>query len=137
MMTHSRSWSRALIWALVELRQVIGQPKVPPWLAPRGKVFKIIDNSGQLVPTFLSKYWHNSFFVLYTMLMCSNSIFNLLKRIRDSSFLFSSKMLVLVFLFLPSLNLGTQIDQLLHSPKETATKRAGGMVGQRLKKVGG
>ena len=34
------SWSRALIQVLVELCQVEGEPKTPPWLAPRGKTFK-------------------------------------------------------------------------------------------------
>ena len=52
-----RDWSRALIWALVELCQVEGQPKVPPWLGVKGNIFKIVGNSGQLVPTLLSKYW--------------------------------------------------------------------------------
>ena len=44
-------------------------------------------------------------FVLFTVL-CSDSIFNLLNRVTDGSFTFSCKT---VFLFLPFLNLGTQI----------------------------
>ena len=47
------------------------------------------------------------FFVVFTALMCSDSIFNLLKRVADGSFLFLCK--TLVFLFLPFLNLGVQI----------------------------
>ena len=45
-----------LIWASLELYQVEGQPEAPPWLAMRGNIFKIFDNSGQLVPTSLSKH---------------------------------------------------------------------------------
>ena len=47
------------------------------------------------------------FFVLVTALMCSDSTFNLLKRVTYSSFLFLCKMLV--FLFLPFLILDAQI----------------------------
>ena len=46
------------------------------------------------------------FFVLFTVLICSDSIFNLLKRVRKGSFWFLCKKLV--FLFLP-LNLDAQI----------------------------
>ena len=107
----ARGWSRALILASVELWQVKGQPEVAPWLAPTGKIFKIIDKSGQLIPTFLLKNWwkHKKirvlwwFFVLFTVLMCSDSIFNLLKRVADVSFLLLCKMLVCFFL--PFLNL--------------------------------
>ena len=53
----SRGWSRALLWVLVELCQIEGQPKVSPWLATRGNIFKIVDSWGQLIPTFLSKHW--------------------------------------------------------------------------------
>ena len=76
---------------------------MPPWLVLRGKIFKIINNSKQLAPTFLSKYWqkHDN-----TALTCSNSIFNIVKKVTGGSFLFLCKT---VFLFLPVLNLGTQI----------------------------
>ena len=47
------------------------------------------------------------FFVLFTALMCSSSILNLLKRVKDGSFLFLCK--TLVFLVLAFLNLGDQI----------------------------
>ena len=47
------------------------------------------------------------FFVLLTVLRCSDSIFSLLKRVTDSSFLFSCK--TSLFPPLPFLNLGTQI----------------------------
>ena len=40
-----RGWSRALIWVLVQLCQVEGQPEAPPWLVLKGKVFKIVDNN--------------------------------------------------------------------------------------------
>ena len=50
-------WSRVLIWESVELCQVLGQTEVPSWLSPRGKILKIVGNSGQLVSTFLSKHW--------------------------------------------------------------------------------
>ena len=95
-----RGWSRAVIWASVELCQVEGQSEASPWLATRGNVFKIVDNSGQLVPTFFylstdgninrSEY-SDSFFVLFTVLICSDSIFNLLKRVTEGSFLFLCK----------------------------------------------
>ena len=67
-----RGWSRALIWVSVELCQVEGQPEVPPWLAMRGNIFKIVGNSGQLVPTFLSKHWwkHKQIRVLW-QIFCS------------------------------------------------------------------
>ena len=45
--------------------------------------------------------------VLSDELMCSNSMFNMLNRFTDGSFLFLFKKLV--FLFLPLLNLGAQI----------------------------
>ena len=32
---------------------------MPSWLEPRGKIFKIVDNSGQLFLTLLSKYWQS------------------------------------------------------------------------------
>ena len=51
--------------------------------------------------------YSDSFFVLFTVLVCSDSIFNLLKRVTEGSFLFLCKKFV--FLFLPFLNLGTQI----------------------------
>ena len=47
------------------------------------------------------------FFVLFTALMCSSSILNWLKRVKDGSFLFLCK--TLVFLVLAFLNLGDQI----------------------------
>ena len=73
-----------------------------------------LDNSAQLVPTFLSKYWQKhkkirvlwQWFVLFTALMCYDAIFNLLKRVTDGSFLFLYKMLVFL---LPTLYLGVQI----------------------------
>ena len=49
----------------------------------------------------------DSFFVLFTVIICFDSIFNLLKRITKGSFLFLCKKLV--FFFLTFLNLGTQI----------------------------
>ena len=109
----TRGWFRGLIWVLVELWQVEGQPEVPSWLASRSKIFKVINNSGQIVSTFLSKYWWKykkirvlwQFFVIFTILMCSDSMFNFLKRVTDGSFLFLCK--ALVFLFLLFLNLGT------------------------------
>ena len=60
------------------------------------------DTWAQLPPTFLPKYWQKRnkvrstmiVFVPFNELMCSDSIFNLLKR---------------VFIFLPILNLGAQI----------------------------
>ena len=110
-----RGWSRDLIWASVELCQVEGQPKAPPWSATRGNIIKIVDNSGQLAPTFFFKHWWNinrleysdSSFVLFTVLICSDSVFNLLKRVTENSFLFLCKKLF--FLFLPFLNLAAQI----------------------------
>ena len=39
----------------VELCQVKDQPEAPLQLAPKAKVLKIVNNSGQ-VPTFLFKY---------------------------------------------------------------------------------
>ena len=100
-------WSRALMWLSAELCQVKGHPELSPWLVPRSKIFKIVDNSGQLVPTFSSRYWQEHkkiivlwyFFVLFTALMCSNSIFTLQMTV----FLFLCK--TIVFLFVPSLNL--------------------------------
>ena len=92
-----RGWFRALIWGLIELCRVKKQPKVPPWLASRA----IFPNCGQDIRVL---WW---FFAQFTMLMCSDSIFNLLKRVTDASFLFSCWRLV--FLFLPFLNLGTKI----------------------------
>ena len=47
------------------------------------------------------------FFALFTALICSDSILNLLEKVTDGSFLFLSK--TLVFLFLPFLNLSGQI----------------------------
>ena len=100
----------------VELCQVEGQPKVPPWLGAKGNFFKIVGNSGQLVPTFFylsideninRLEYSDSFFVLFTVLICSESIFNLLKRVTVDSFLVLCKKLV--FPFLPFLNLGAQI----------------------------
>ena len=46
-------------------------------------------------------------FVLFTVLMCSDSILNWLKRVTHGSFLFLCK--TLVFLFLPFLDLHAQI----------------------------
>ena len=43
-----------LIWVSVELCQVEHQTEVPPWLVSWDKIFKIVDNSGQHVSTFLS-----------------------------------------------------------------------------------
>ena len=40
-----------------KLRQVKIQPEAPPWLASRGKIFKIGDNSEQLVANLSSKHW--------------------------------------------------------------------------------
>ena len=99
----------------VELWQVEGQPKVPPWLTMRGSIFKIVGNSRQLVLTFYLSIdgninrleYSDSFFVLFTVLICSDSIFNLLKRVTEGSFLFLCKKLV--FFFLTFLNLGAQI----------------------------
>ena len=51
--------------------------------------------------------YSDSFFVLFTVLICSDSIFNLLKRVTEGSFLFLCKKLV--FFFLTFLNLGAQI----------------------------
>ena len=51
--------------------------------------------------------YSDSFFVLFTVLICSDSIFNLLKRVTEGSFLFLCKKLV--FIFLTFLNLGAQI----------------------------
>ena len=51
--------------------------------------------------------YSDRFFVLFTVLICSDSIFNLLKRVTEGSFLFLCKKLV--FLFLLFLNLGAQI----------------------------
>ena len=86
----------------VELCQVKGQPEAPPWLAPRGN---LNDNSGQLFPSFYLIIdgnikrldYYDSFFVLFTVLMCSYSTFILLKRVTDGSFLFLCKMLVFPF----------------------------------------
>ena len=111
-----RGWSRALIWASVEVFQVNDPPEVPPWFALKGKVFKIVDNSRQIVPTFSSKCWQKlkrsrvlwEFFVLFTVFLCSDAIFNLQERVADGSFSFLCKMLI--FLFLPFLNLGAQIS---------------------------
>ena len=61
------------------------------------------------------------FFALFTVLMCSDSIFNLLKRVTDGSFLFLCKTFFFfchfsfifmqnVFLFLSFLNLGIQVE---------------------------
>ena len=48
----SIAYWQGLIWALVELWQVEGQPDLPPWFTSRDKIFKIVRNLGQLVPTF-------------------------------------------------------------------------------------
>ena len=69
--------------------QVEGQPEVPLCLVMRGNVFKIVGNSEQLVSTFylnidgniIRLEYSDSFFVLFTVLMCSDSAFNLLKRV--------------------------------------------------------
>ena len=89
----SRCWSRALIWVSVKLCQVKGQLEAPPWLAPRGN---LTDNSGQLFPTFYLSIdghikwldYYDNFFVLFTVLMCSYSIFILLKSYRWQFFIF-------------------------------------------------
>ena len=50
-----------------------------------------------------------SFFVLFTELMCCDSIFNLPKRVADYSFTFLCKTSLLVFAFLSFLNLEAQL----------------------------
>ena len=63
-------------------------------MGPRSKIFKIVDNSGQLDPTFFISIdgnikkleYFDSLFVLFSVKMCSDSIFNLLKRVTDDSF---------------------------------------------------
>ena len=77
---------------------------------------QLVDNSRQIVPTFSSKCWQKlkrsrvlwEFFVLFTVFLCSDAIFNLQERVADGSFSFLCKMLI--FLFLPFLNLGAQIS---------------------------
>ena len=67
------------------------------WVA---KFPKLFDNSGQLVPTFLSKYWreHKNIiapwqFLFYLVRLCFDSTFNLI-----FNFLFLCKTLVFIFL---------------------------------------
>ena len=66
------------------------------------------------------------FFVLFTALLCSDSILNLLKRGTDGSSLFLYK--TLVFLFLPFLNSGIQIrcPQNRHADLKSALDQLGG-----------
>ena len=96
------------------LRQFEDQPDALSWLVPWGKFFKDVDNSGQLVPTFLSKYRRKhkksrvlfilEYFILFTALMCFHSIFNLLKRVTDGNFVFLCKMWVFLFIHLSNLD---------------------------------
>ena len=58
------------------------------------------------------------FFVIFTALMCSDIIFNLLKSVTDGSFLFVCKRLA--FCFLPFLNSGAQIRFLQNSDFKSA-----------------
>lgn len=91
------------------LRQVEDQPEALSWLVPWGKFFKDVDNSGQLVPTFLSKYRRKhkksrvlfilEYFILITALMCFHSIFNLLKRVTDGNFVFLCKMCFFFYIY--------------------------------------
>ena len=60
----------------------------------RGKIFKVVDNSEQLDPTFFISIdgnikkleYYDSLFVLLIVKTCSDSIFNLLKRVTDGGF---------------------------------------------------
>ena len=114
-MSPDKAWSRAIIWSSVDLCQVEGQPKVPHgwrWGAIFSKLLATQDNL--LLLFYLSidgninrLGYSYSFFVLFTVLICSDSIFNLLKRVTEGSFLFLWKKLV--FFFLTFLNLGAQI----------------------------
>ena len=62
---------------------------------------------GRSIAGNIKRLEYCDFFVLFTTLMCSDSIFNLLKRVTDGSFLFLCE--TLVFLFLTFLNLGAQM----------------------------
>ena len=71
-----RSWSRALIWAAVELFQVESQPEAPPWLAE------------VLMETL-------------TVFMCSGSVLNFLNlSYRWQVFTFMLKVSFSIFTFL-------------------------------------
>ena len=65
---------------------------MPPQLVPRGKIAKLLtiqDKLGLLLYLSINrimKRLERLVFVLFTSLMCSDSIFNLLKRVADGSF---------------------------------------------------
>ena len=82
-----RVWSKILIWTSLELCQVEGQPDRPTWLAPRDKIFEIVNNSGQ------------EGLLLYL------SISRIIKRLDGSFHLLQN----ISFLFLSYLNFGVQI----------------------------
>ena len=109
-------WFITPILAPVELCQVDGQPKAPPWLAAKRQNFQNFWQLRKTCSYFLSKYWqkykkirvsYDGFFVLFTVWMCSDSIFNLLKRVTEGILWFLYKTF-----FLPFMNLGTQISVL-------------------------
>ena len=92
---HGRGWSRALICSLVELCQVECQLETPTWLMQRGNVFKIWTSRWSKNASAESHFY---FFVLFTELMCCDSIFSLPKRVADYSFTFLCKTLVFALL---------------------------------------
>ena len=91
--------------------QIKGQPEMQPWLTTGAKFSKLLTTHDKLLLLFYLSIDGNIrrleyFLVLLIMLMYSNSIFSLLKRVTYESFLFSCKTLVI---FLPFLNLDAQI----------------------------
>ena len=79
---------------------------MPPLLALRGKIFRNAANSRQPAPPFYLSIDKNKkmrvilwFFLLLTALLCSDSMFNLLRSVTGGSLLFLYKILVLLFLY--------------------------------------
>ena len=69
---------------------------VPSWLEPRGEIFKIIDNSGQLFPIFLSLSIEGDITCIIYYVNAFRFNTQLSKRVTDGSF--SSLCIALVFL---------------------------------------
>ena len=65
-----RGWFRALIWAMVELCQVEGQPEAPLWLMLRSKIFKL----------WTSRCSNNAFAESLVLLTVLNQLGNVLFR---------------------------------------------------------
>ena len=111
----SKGWSRALIWASVELCKSRVNPRCHHGWRWWAIFLRLLATQNNLFLLFYQSIdgninrleYSDSFFVLFTVLICSDSIFNLLKRVTEVSFLFLCKKLVLFFVTF--LNLGTQI----------------------------